>query len=475
MTNIVTPLMFKTPNSYYVYDDATRIVLPLNPREKRYLESDFFHDGPDDTNAECSTLIEKIKKYNMFIRRPPQYEVNKEKIMSLIANEGISSLVLTVTDDCNFRCKYCFFSSHYNFTNEYSNSKMSWETAKSAVDYYYRININAEESNPNVKYNVTFYGGEPLLNWQLIKKVVDYCESQYSNQYQRTIFGATVNGSLLDEEKINYMITHRFALAISFDGNEYEHDRNRVDINSRPTFSLVMKKLALLEKLQISYGDSNAAVFSYALLLTYDNRTDLLELNKFFKNNRWLDKHVTRINRVSDTNTDYYDNQQDNSTKERFFERQEKLFELYRETEPNKRTKFMTTFFAQMLSPVSLLTNFTPNDLRGACTPGQSKIHVDPKGNMHTCEKINRLYPLGDITSGMDINKQTMIMKNFLEEISNNCANCNVTGLCTMCYANMQNDGTKFHINSDKCDRIKQYITDILTKYYILAENNNFA
>ena len=162
----------------------------------------------------------------------------------MILENGIDHMCLVLTNECNLRCRYCIYSEHYYYSRPYSNRKMEFEVAKKAVDYYFRVNDKSIEYNPYIMPSIGFYGGEPLLAWDVIVKVVNYIK----NKTDKCLFSITTNGLLLDIEKIKFMLKNNFAISISLDGTKEEHDRNRIDQSSNGSFERVYNNLELYTK-----------------------------------------------------------------------------------------------------------------------------------------------------------------------------------------------------------------------------------
>lgn len=119
------------------------------------------------------------------------------------------SITLNVSNRCNLSCTYCF-------EHKKDGEMMSFETAKLIVDKSYR-------SLPKNKFTINFFGGEPLTNWDMIKKLIDYIDQK---QYQVT-YGITTNLTLLTDEMIRYIDEYSINVLISIDGTPHSHNRNR--------------------------------------------------------------------------------------------------------------------------------------------------------------------------------------------------------------------------------------------------------
>lgn len=149
----------------------------------------------------------------------------------------LTTVVLNVNTGCNLSCTYCYKE---DLTTPSKGEKMAYDTAIEAVEMLLR------ESPDERRYNVVFFGGEPLSNMPLIRRVVDYCEPRFRGIGRGVDFTLTTNATLLTEELIDYFSAHRFGLTISMDGPKALHDRNRVTIGGRGTYALVRSKVDML-------------------------------------------------------------------------------------------------------------------------------------------------------------------------------------------------------------------------------------
>ena len=135
------------------------------------------------------------------------------------------TLVLQITQNCNLRCSYCPYSQSSEKHRHHTNQNMSWETAKKAVDFYYDKSIDADTAN------ISFYGGEPLLQFSLMKAVVAYSKKKFEGK--KCVFSITTNATLLTKEIADFLITNEFRLAISLDGDKESNDRNRKFVSQK--------------------------------------------------------------------------------------------------------------------------------------------------------------------------------------------------------------------------------------------------
>ncbi|GHU10249.1 thioether cross-link-forming SCIFF peptide maturase [Betaproteobacteria bacterium] len=146
---------------------------------------------------------------------------------------ALSTIVLNVNTGCNLNCAYCYKE---DLDKPSAGKKMSKETAINAIE------LLLAESPQETRYNVVFFGGEPLSHPQLIRDVVDYCEPRFGELGKTVDFSLTTNGTLLTDTLTDWLDTHRFGLSISMDGPEAIHDRNRVTIGGHGSYATVRAK-----------------------------------------------------------------------------------------------------------------------------------------------------------------------------------------------------------------------------------------
>lgn len=154
-----------------------------------------------------------------------------------VKNFPATTLILNVASGCNLSCTYCYKA---DLTTLKNSGNMTFETAISAINHLW-------EGAPNQKvYNVTFFGGEPLSNFSLIKDVTKYAVKFFKEKNALVDFTMTTNATLLTKEIIEFLKTYKFGITISMDGPKTIHNKTRLTNAGTGSYDAVRKKVELL-------------------------------------------------------------------------------------------------------------------------------------------------------------------------------------------------------------------------------------
>lgn len=205
-----------------------------------------------------SNLLQKIETYNI-----PEEDINilceygiyiTSDEQDIRAHElllknfekrlGLINLVYLIpSNSCNLNCRYCFINN--NKDNDDDNHNMRKSTVDIFLEKYsaYLRKYNINEST------IMFYGGEPLINWEIVKYTVLKSKDIYPFK-----FAIVTNGTLLDEEKLLFIKENNISIGISIDGPKYITDKNRMFINDGSSvYDNIIKKIELLKKMSINF------------------------------------------------------------------------------------------------------------------------------------------------------------------------------------------------------------------------------
>ncbi len=151
----------------------------------------------------------------------------------------VKALCLHIAHDCNLKCEYCFAEE-----GEYhgARSLMSLEVGKQAIDF-----LIANSGNRR-NLEVDFFGGEPLMNFEVVKEIVYYAKSLEEANNKTFRFTITTNGVLLNDDNMAFINEHMYNVVLSCDGREEVHDFMRPTANKKGSYALVMPKFKELIK-----------------------------------------------------------------------------------------------------------------------------------------------------------------------------------------------------------------------------------
>ncbi|PCK69715.1 hypothetical protein PL1_3209 [Paenibacillus larvae subsp. larvae B-3650] len=436
----------------YYYDDLTGQIFPAKQTELSMLAEKFRNLAPD----------RKLLDFHN-IRNAGEEEL--KDYLCKGAN-GFKQLLLEITSFCNLRCKYCIYSDHYEFTKTYENKHMDFSVAKAAIDYYFSDFRNIQYRNPTRNPVIGFYGGEPLLNLQLIRQIVEYIKMTYG-EYDGIQYNITTNGISFTEDVQDFLTENNFSIIVSLDGYKENHDRNRVKADGTGSFDEVMKNLKTFRERHKGYS-------KLAISSCYDIKTDMFQLRDFFDSE---DLFLARLASVDANNTTYYD-QFTPHEKQKFSESLASLKEIFLNlTESNKIRKdsFLYSLIGMNYSELAFhpMMNEKRPDLlpfTASCIPGE-KIYVTIDGNYHMCEKINTHHAIGNIEQGIDYGKIACIINNFKKSVCQNCTDCNVTRFCNICFQQCATDHN-FEKKDSMCANIEAHVKAILADFIDVLETN---
>ncbi len=192
---------------------------------------------------ECWEQVKELKNSGMLFTEdsfePLQDELKRR-------SEGVvKALCLHVAHSCNLNCEYCFASQ-----GRYSGERalMSFETGKRALDFL------IEHSGTRRNLEVDFFGGEPLMNWQVVKDLVKYARSVEKEHNKNFRFTLTTNGMLIDDDVIEFSNREMSNVVLSLDGRREVHDRYRADYEGRGSWDRIVPKFQKFVKRR---GDRN--------------------------------------------------------------------------------------------------------------------------------------------------------------------------------------------------------------------------
>ncbi len=189
----------------------------------------------EDINDALSDIQELIDAEELFTA-----DVYREYVVDFKKRQTVvKALCLHIAHDCNLACRYCFAEE-----GEYHGRRalMSFEVGKKALDFLIQASGN------RVNLEVDFFGGEPLLNWEVVKRLVEYGRSQEKQYNKKFRFTLTTNGVLLNNAIIEFCNREMSNVVLSLDGRKEVNDRMRPFRNGTGSYDLIVPKFQRFAK-----------------------------------------------------------------------------------------------------------------------------------------------------------------------------------------------------------------------------------
>ena len=321
-----------------------------------------------------------------------------EKFAALSVAAPVKAMCLLVAMDCNLRCDYCFAG-----TGDYCLGRkvMSFDVGKKALDFL------LENSGTRDHLEVDFFGGEPLLNWKVVKQLVEYGRSKEEEYGKKFRFTLTTNGTLLDDEKTEFINREMQNVVLSIDGRKEVTDRMRHRLDGKSTYEMIVPKFLDLARKR---GDKEYYVRGTFTKYNLDFSDDIFHL------------HDIGFDQISvEPVVGNHDEPYSITEKElpKVFSEYERLTDRILENDKNgKHFNFFHFMIDLDQGPCAI------KRLRG-CGCGNDYVAITPDGDIYPCHQFvgKTEYHMGNILTG-EFNKE--IKKTFAKTHIYNKPDCKV-------------------------------------------------
>ena len=367
-----------------------------------------YADKEDVTKEEIYECIEQIGELKSAgkLFTSDSFEPMADKLKQKTAGV-VKALCIHIAHACNLNCAYCFAAQ-----GKYSGDRalMSFEVGKQALDFL------VENSGTRRNLEVDFFGGEPLMNFDVVKQLVSYARSIEKEKNKNFRFTLTTNGVLIDDDVIDFVNKEMSNVVLSLDGRKEVHDRYRIDYAGNGSWDKIVPKFQRLVEARGGKNYYMRGTFTHA---NPDFLNDIKEMLSLGFNELSMEPVVCAPNDPAAlTNDDM----------PIVFEQYEKLAELMLE---RHRAGKPFTFYHYMI------------DLKGGpciykrvsgCGSGTEYMAVTPWGDLYPCHQFvsDEKFKLGNVWDGV-----------LNTEIQNEFMACNVYSRpeCSDCWAKLYCSG----------------------------------
>lgn len=392
------------------------------------LPQDVLHDMtarfPEEKVLEAFEELQELQKENMLFSKD-EYA----KFAGMMQAAPIKSMCLNVAHDCNLRCEYCF-ASKGDFGGE--RKLMPLEVGKKAIDFL------IEHSAGRHNLEMDFFGGEPLMNFDVVKELVAYARSLEKEHNKNFRFTITTNGLLLDDDKIEFINREMSNCVLSLDGRKEVNDRLRFRVDGSGSYDRIVPQF---QKLVATRNGKDYYARGTFTRHNLDFTNDVLHM---------ADLGFDQISVepvVSDEKLEYSIKEEDLP---RVFEEYEKLAKtIIRDRKNGKYYNFFHFAVDLNQGPCAI------KRLRG-CSCGNEYVAVTPEGDIYPCHQFvgNEEWKMGNVMDGT----QDLGMKNRFAK-----ANVYAKEKCQNCWA-------RFYCSGGCNANNWQYEGDILKSHDISCE-----
>ena len=336
----------------------------------------------------------------------------------------VLTTTLCLTHNCTLRCKYCYAGRKYSHA-------MSKETARKAID------ISIEEANRLGRaLDLSFFGGEPLMEWELLQWCYEYLESRKAKLPAPPRYGITTNGTLLTAEKLEWMAERNFLIGISIDGSAAMHNANRCYANGQGSHADVARAVELLNE--------HPTIRTKAICVVTPNNVHLLA-----EGVQWIAEHFKK---EIGLNIDYWSEWSDEQFEilsEQYQRVAELVLQSYRNGNPIHLSNIDNKIQSHIHEPKS-------TDNCAQCTIGEREIGVTVDGNFFPCSRLvgigdEEQLNFGNVTDGINYARQHWIIANR----GNNTPACK---LCELRHRCVNSCGCTNHASTGHINQVSPFL-----------------
>lgn len=369
------------------------------------------HNVSEQDVIECLEDVDGLKAEGLLFAEDT-FRPDVEKLAK--RDTVIKALCLHVAHTCNLNCEYCF-AAQGKYHGE--RALMSFEVGKRALDFL------VENSGTRHNLEVDFFGGEPLMNLNVVKAIVDYARSKEAESGKRFDFTMTTNCVLLNDETIKWLNEEMHNVVLSIDGRHDVHSAVRKAVNGKDCYDIIANNAMKFAKVR---GDKSYYVRGTFTAKNLDFASDVLALNDMGFDQISIEPVVTDIEDLK-------------ITKEHLpaiLKEYERLAENYIDRRKGDKWFNFFHFMIDLEGGPCLVKRLT------GCGSGCEYLAITPKGGIYPCHQFaeNSDYYMGNVFDG-DVDMS--ISDKFADNIVTNkpdCSGCMAKYYCSGgCVANNLN------------------------------------
>lgn len=302
-------------------------------------------------------------------------DIYEEYAKNIEKRSVVKAMCLHIAHDCNLRCKYCFADTG---SFHHDRSMMSAEVGKKAIDFV------IQNSGKRKNIEIDYFGGEPLMNFGVVKEITEYAKEQGAKHGKNFRFTITTNGLLLDEAKKAYINENMSNIVLSIDGTKEVNDRVRVRVDGSGSYDSIVPKF---QDIAQSRGQDNYYVRGTFTAYNLDFAKDVLHLAD-------LGFEQTSVEPVVAPYEEPYALREEHLPK--IYEEYEKLAEEYVARRKNGKPFNFFHFMIDLSQGPCVIKRMS------GCGSGHEYVAVTPDGDIYPCHQFvgNEDFKMGSVLDG---------------------------------------------------------------------------
>lgn len=411
---------FEREGEHLVYDLETASILRVDEQVYGLLEA--VEAGGDSQEASRRLVgagvdesavdeVLALRDCGLFQPMDPVAPEAAGRVVESLVNHHPRKIMLMVQTNCNLKCSYCYeVLSGFHSTGK----SMSFEQAKHSVDYF------VKSSGRRRQLQITFFGGEPLINFEVVKQVVAYCKELEKTTDKEFSYSLTTNCTLITDDVIDFVVEHEFTGMFSLDGPPELSDIHRKDLAGKGVGEKATKNALRLAKAQDAAG---VRQFMVRATLTRQNRDSRL-VTKYFEDLGFKRVMIGATSGRAGTKGEWdivADDSEDMTDEAR--EKLEAFIDWKTGDGPrpvgtNGIVRNLNHFRKNMREKKSLANI--------GCGVGRNMLAFGEDGSLYPCHRYagEEAYKLGTVESGLDVPKMREYYSSIIDQKLEHCGSC---------------------------------------------------
>lgn len=424
-------------NNLYLYNAKNYFSLLIHPELNKIHNKDIEIDKETEIDPYYLNKYKYLKKHGLFNwSKPIDFETILDESIITENIIHVPQVVFETTDHCNLNCAYCSLGELYNFGKK-NRKNINTNYAINLLKYIFDIKPK------KTKLTIGFFGGEPLVNFKFIKKIIETVNYLNEEKQLEIEFNMTTNATLIHKH-IDFLFENDFTLLISIDGDEECNSYRTFAKSNKNSFQKVIENIDMIQKRHPEYFSKKIG-FNAVL----HNKNSIKDIYEFIYMRYQKIPRISQLN-IGDINPEkkhLFENIFKNKRKseDEFKNGDSNIINIVQnELLSNRDINWFLNYYSinyYILNLLYMLYKHANPFPTGTCFPFQRKIFLNTNNELLPCEKVSHKYSMGKTKKQTTININDISKKyNFYyNNIKNICNKCYSSNDCRICLLNLDN------------------------------------